>query len=450
MDNIYRVFSSGRAGQIWEIPLALRQRLALNENATVQLCCGSATAAVKVRSGGQANNIYNRQMRLSPEVIRRLHLPSGTALQAIAISRHTVRLGPVIGILAFHSHIINDKLNYYRTYAKLYKNKGLLFVFSGPALAGKSHTIGGFSYNHEQQLWQYGEFPYPDVVIDRCYPNVPLYHRKLIHVIGPGRIINNKSNISKWDFHTALLNEPDLKTHLPESALLTDNSVLTGFLDKYRQVFAKPTGGMKGIGIVQISRRSDKKLKCQYTRDTEIITQTVLSPAEIWPVLKKAAGRSRPYIIQQAIPRLTFQGAPFSFRVWAMKNGKGRWVMPGMFAKSASQNGFLTNFTAGAKLIPLNELLSTVTAKIACKRADLLASLEKLAVQTGAALDKKYGPLSELGLDIVISSDGKLWLIEANGNPGKIPIFMQKEYPLFRYLVFQYPLDYAGYLAGFR
>ncbi len=132
-----------------------------------------------------------------------------------------------------------------------------------------------------------------------------------------------------------------------------------------------------------------------------------------------------------------------------MKNGQGRWVMPGLFAKGALGQGFLTNFTAGAKLIPLQALFKDIIPRLSYTKENLLKLLEELTLRTAAALDKKYGPSGELGLDIVFDTGGKPWVIEANGNPGNIPIFIQTEYPAWRHLVFQYPLDYATYLAGF-
>ena len=146
---------------------------------------------------------------------------------------------------------------------------------------------------------------------------------------------------------------------------------------------------------------------------------------------------------------MTYMGGPFSFRTWAMKNGQGHWVMPGMFAKGTFGKSFLTNFTAGAELIPLKDLFYDIIPRIPYTKEQLVGLMKNLTLKTAAALDKKYGPLGELGLDIVLDIKGSPWLIEANGNPGNIPIFIQTEYPSWRNLVFQYPLDYASFLAGF-
>ena len=163
----------------------------------------------------------------------------------------------------------------------------------------------------------------------------------------------------------------------------------------------------------------------------------------------KAAGRARPYIIQQGINRLDYDGGPFSFRTWAMKNGGGTWVMPGLFAKAAIGQGFLTNFTAGAKLVPLKDIFSKSPPVLPYTKDQTLKLLKDITLKTAAVLDKKFGPLGELGLDVVFDTTGKPWLIEANGNPGNIPIFIQTEYPAWRYQVFQYPVDYAVHLADF-
>ncbi|MHB9094561.1 MAG: YheC/YheD family protein [Eubacteriales bacterium] len=37
--------------------------------------------------------------------------------------------------------------------------------------------------------------------------------------------------------------------------------------------------------------------------------------------------------MQQAIPIMKYRGEVFSFRTLAMKNGKGRWVMPGTYSR---------------------------------------------------------------------------------------------------------------------
>jgi len=329
------------------------------------------------------------------------------------------------------------------------KNGGLLFVFRGRDINPQKKTIEGYFYDHAANVWKLCEFPYPDAVIDRCYPNSYICHKLLEQVIGTQKIFNKKSMINKMDFYKTLAADEVLTAYIPKTQLFNQSSDLTDFLHKYPEIFLKPVNGMKGIGIVVVRKTGQGMLECRYSVKSKNFTSHIRSAAEIHTILKNAVGRSRPYIIQQGVSRMTYMGGPFSFRTWAMKNGQGRWVMPGMFAKGSFGKSFLTNFTAGAELIPLKDLFDDIIPRIPYTKKQLVGLMENLTLKTAAALDKKYGPLGELGLDIVLDIKGSPWLIEANGNPGNIPIFIQTEYPSWRNLVFQYPLDYASFLAGF-
>lgn len=445
MNKFYTVIRTTHKKPVWAITEALMKTLTLNQDDRVTLQCGSAVARARVR----VLPAGVKQMGLSPGILHALMIPDSPSLLVKPVGNKTFRLGPVIGVLTFHSHITGGKLGYYKTSAGLNINNGLLYVFSGRHINAEKCTISGYYYDHGTNEWKWRDFPFPDAVIDRCYPNVGVYHRLLEQVIGPGRIFNKKSCINKSDFYRALKADPLLRDYIPETSLFRKSSKLVSYLKKYDEVFLKPVNGMKGIGIVTVKSTPKGLLACRCMQDGKTVTQLVPDAGSIFDVLKKASGRNRPYIIQQAVTRMAYRGGPFSIRSWAMKNGHGRWVMPGMFAKGTFGDGFLTNFTAGAKLIPLKDLFDDIIPRLPYTKHRLMKVLEKLTLETAAALDKKFGPLGELGLDIVFDTAGKPWVIEANGNPGKIPIFIQKEYPLWRYLVYQYPLLYATHLAGF-
>ena len=440
-----RVVRTRDKGALWTLPSEILEQLKLKENDDVTLRCGSASATARI---GRLKLSMSGAAGLSTKLFRTLGIPPGVTLLVKPEDNKAFRLGPVIGVLTFSSIIAEQKLFYYSTQAILNRNNGIYFVFSGRDLNPRNRTVRGYYYDHQENYWKPGAFPFPDVVIDRCYPNVDAYHSILEKVIG-ARIFNRKSRINKLEFYQTLHRDPLLRKHIPETRPLKNTWELDLFMQKYREVFLKPDNSMKGKGIVTAKSLPGGLLACRYVKDGRDIVRGV--PAgKIFGLLESAAGRKRSYIIQQAIPRMEYGGGPFSFRTWAMKNSEGRWVMPGMFAKGAFGGGFLTNFTAGASLVPLKELFADILPRLACTEDQLVSRLEGFTLKTAVALDKNFGPLGELGLDIVFDTAGKLWLIEANGNPGKIPIFMQTEYPAWRHLVYQYPLAYATHLAGFE
>jgi len=424
------------------------EKYGLKENDLVTLKCGASSAQARI-SRIPVNPMDSREMGLSADILHHLRIPEETTFLIKPEANRCFRLGPVIGILTFPGHIPHA-LKFYRTYAEVNKTNGILFVFRGRGIDLERRIVSGYYYNHREKTWQPGEFPYPDAVIDRTYPNAYISHILLEKVIGKNRIFNKRSMINKLDFVKALGKNPVLGKHIPETWGFSDASQMESMLEKYGEVFLKPVDAMKGIGIVVVKKSPGGVMSCSYFIKGKNFTTHISSANEIFEVLVKAAGYRRPYVIQQGIPRMEYQGGPFSIRTWAMKNGQGRWVIPGMFAKGSLGSGFLTNFTAGAKLIKLKDLFESIIPRLPYAKTELLTLLEDLTLKTAEGLDARFGPLGELGLDIVFDHHGKPWLIEANGNPGIIPIFIQKEYPLWPALLYKYPSDYATFLAGFR
>lgn len=442
------VYRTTHNGSTLSLPENLLNQLNLKANEKVILKCGSSettTLIYQLSSVGPANI---NAIGLSSDCLTSLHIPENTCFKIKPLAKKVFRLGPVIGILTFPGHV-QKRLGYYGCYARRNRNNGLLYVFRGLGINPEKKVVSGFYLDPASNTWKQGEFPFPDTVIDRLYPNSRISHTLLEKEIGPSKIFNKKSMINKVNFFTALSENNYLKDHTPETRIFKSLSDLEYLLGKYQEVYLKPFNAMKGFGIVVAKKCADGSLECSYSLKGETRTARISSPAGIYNIILKVAGRSRAYIIQQGIPRMEYRGGPFSIRPWAMKDGRGRWVMPGMFAKGTFGKGFLTNFTAGASLIPLPELIKELVPKFFSSKQHFTSIIEDLTIKTAEALDNKFGPLGELGLDVVFDKNGKPWLIEANGNPGNIPIFRQREYPAWRNLVFQLPLDYATYLAGF-
>lgn len=442
-------------GRIWELPKTTVQELNITKNNQVTVKCGSGSVTAKVitdRASGAKRAPGAKKapvLGLSPDIFEALHIPENTLFSVRPETDNSFRLGPVIGILTFRSHIPN-RLGYYWKYAKLNKDNGLLYVFRGRDMDPDSRTVRGFYFDHTRNCWQQGILPFPDVVIDRCYPNTANHHALLEKVIGTGKIFNKKTLISKISFFRVLKEDRFLGWHLPETRKMQYTSDLAYFLAKYGKAVLKPINAMKGSGIVLAKTTRRKKITCTYRSDGRDITEIINSCWEIPGILKKASGRKRPYLIQQAVDSLEYRGGPFSLRTWSMKNGEGRWVIPGMLVLGSMGNSFLTNYSSGGQAIPLKQLFPEIEPKLPYSIEYLLDWVNDLTIRTASALDRSFGTLGELGIDLIVAKDGQVWLIEANGNPGRLPVFSQTEYPLWPAQLYQYPLDYATFLAGFR
>ncbi len=388
-------------------------------------------------------------MSLSKAACESLKITEGLSLNIKSVGPGEFRLGPIIGILTFPHVIVKKRLITYLNYAKRMTRTGLLYIFKPEDINSKTNTIIGYRYNEAANSWQKGVFPYPDAVIDRIYPNNPESHHKLEKVIGQNRIFNKKNLINKMEFYRALTNDSFLKEFIPETRLFRHISDLDYFLNKYPEVFLKPMDGMKGKGIISVIPRNGRLL-CQYMDSKIPVSKQVDQTSQLPEIMRRVGGHSRSYIVQAAIQRMEYRRRPFNFRVLVTKNSSGKWAAPAVFAKAAIPGGFLTNRSLGAEYILLKNLFDNIKDHLPYSKDDFYDLVTDLSLKAATALDNEFGPLGKLGIDIIVDALGKPWLIEANGNPGRICPRVQDEFPEWKNQVYDHPLAYARYLAGFN
>lgn len=448
MAQLCYVYKADGQDMIWEITPFLAGELTLKENDLVTLVCGSLSAQLTVKITESPVRIKN-SIGLSGEALAALKIPRNIHLSIKPVDGEQFRLGPVIGILTF-PHVINKaQLNRYIKYAEGMEKTGLLYVFKPSDVHSETRTVTGFHYNGENKAWQAGEFPYPDVVMDRMYPNDYKTHFELEKLIGPNKIFNKKTLIDKVDFNEVLVKDPFLKNFIPETKLFSDARDLEYYLSKYNGVFLKPVDAMRGRGIIHVVPAGGNEALCMYMDASAVVSMKIPRADYIFEILGRVNEYKRPYIIQAAVNRMEYMTRPFGFRVMTTKDDSGTWSVPIIIAQAARPGAFLTNVSSGAEYVPVKEILEWMNKQLPDKSIHLINHLTNLSIKASLALDNEFGPLGKLGIDMVIDMSGKSWLIEANGNPGVIFRRGQKEYPDWHRQAYEHPLGYALYLSGF-
>lgn len=444
-----QIYKAEGEGIILELPPILAKKLNLEKESLTTLKCGSLSALAKVTITQASFNTIQR-IGLSQDALSSLKIPQNIIFSIKPVNIEQYRIGPVIGILTFSHVIRKNQLNRYIKYAKSVKNVGLLYVFRPRDIHTKTRTITGFHFNEDTNVWEQGQFPYPDVVIDRIYPNNYKAHSKLERVIGPNRIFNKKTLINKIEFNTVMEKDPYLRNYIPETKILDSLNDIDDFLNKYNGVFLKPSDSMRGKGIINVTRDKNDII-CKYMDGDSCITKKSPRIEYLFEVLGdlNTDKVSRPYIIQASVPKMNFMDRPFCFRVMTTKNGSGHWCVPIIIAKAARPGLFLTNISSGAEYVLIKQISKWITQQLPDKNINLLEQLTDLSLRAATALDREFGPLGKLGIDAVIDVSGKLWLIEANGNPGLIFRRGQSEFPSWHYQSYEHPIAYALFLAGF-
>ncbi|MBE3562882.1 MAG: YheC/YheD family protein [Hydrogenibacillus schlegelii] len=227
--------------------------------------------------------------------------------------------------------------------------------------------------------------------------------------------IVNASYFHKWDVYLDLIAYPEIRPNLPETILAPDEADVADLLARHRRVYLKPAEGAKGRGIIRLDRGGQEIVARFYLGGRPRLRRVT----SLRRFLRQAfpPGRLRSYIAQQGIPLIAEGGRPVDFRLHLAKGEDGRWHPIVLAAKVAGEAGVTTHLAYGGRLDDAGAVLGRHFGEQATGlRLALLqfgrAVAEKLEHATGQ-------PLIELGLDLGVDEDGRLWLFEANAKPGQ-------------------------------
>jgi hypothetical protein len=104
------------------------------------------------------------------------------------------------------------------------------------------------------------------------------------------------------------------------------------------------------------------------------------------------------------------------FRIVLLKP-RNTWEFIGIMGKCAAKNRFVTNHARGGVSIRLKQALKQGLNYSEKESEQLEERLQSLGLNIAHSLNETYSNITELGLDIAIDSDEKIWLLEANTKP---------------------------------
>lgn len=283
--------------------------------------------------------------------------------------------------------------------------------------------------------------PIPKVIHNRAMPFSRASRRKIRLMTKMGyRIFNRSTRYGKLKIYKLLKKNPELRPHLPETALATPKNIAR-FMAKYRSIIIKPNNSSIGIGIMKLEKTGrswtlhypKKRLgshwgKIRFTRQLPAL------------LLKKI--KSKRYLVQRTIPLATVAGRPFDLRVSVQRDGSGEWQITGIAGKLAAKNMFLTNVAQGGRIRRLPALLRSYPE---LDRERVIANIEKLSLQVATTLGQSIPGLADIGLDIGIDPHGMPFFIECNARDLRISFQKGRMYEQWR-RAYENPVAYARYL----
>ncbi|ATH94917.1 endospore coat-associated protein [Bacillus glycinifermentans] len=350
--------------------------------------------------------------------------------------------------LGFMSLSHQHEKAYAEELAKKASDYGIGFIrFTPLDISPGSMLVKALTYHPKSGQWNEVEREIPELIYDRCFYGRNQQSKKAKPIVEwlkkyPKTEFLGLGLPEKWTVYNALKADPVLQAYLPPTSLAASAQTVLRRLAKEKSCILKPAYGSGGRGIIHLEL-SGKTVKAAYQvgKHKQIKSFSKQASFETW--CKKVLQHR--YLLQTFLDIQDKDGYPCDIRLLLQKNGSGEWETVGKTVRRSYQHGLLTNLAEDSESVSFDSWLSNVPKK---RQAVLLDDLDTIANAVPHALESGHGPLFELGLDICLTKDGKVWLLDVNSKPGK-KAFLQYA-PENRELLYKGPFEYCSFLAESR
>jgi hypothetical protein len=385
------------------------------------------------------------EIKLSIRLIDLLTIPLSN-LYEIRIEDNEIRIGPYFGILAASKKEILDRIVPYLS-NHLYNYNcigGAVGAFSLEGIDTKEHMMEGYIYNPETSEWEHGMYAYPAALFKIIYINKQ-WRNHFQTVLG-NRVFNSYV-FNKWEMYKWFKEVPQLRNYLPDTVLYKTPQDMEDFLDIHEKMYVKPVNGSMGLGVFKVSKIAGK-FKVEFDEEgtsQQLLLSNIFDLADFF----KSQFKDKKYILQKAIKMLSNKGQSIDFRIAMVKNEAGVWKEMIMVAKYGKSGSVVTNIKAGG-----SAELAEVTLKKMFHLSDeevfqWRKEMSMLALQAVEHLERFGVHCGNLGIDLAIDVEKKLWIIEINNlNPDPLIALDVNSRQIF-YQIKLMNMLYAKKLAGF-
>ncbi|MEF3306503.1 YheC/YheD family endospore coat-associated protein [Paenibacillus sp. GYB003] len=446
----------GMGGLLQDQTVVLGERaVRLNKiptGAAITLQFGTARHQVKVVSASHLDGL-----RIGESLADKLGLHHGAVVGVrYKSSSRTLTIGPLIGVMMSRVYASSPErpfgtnTAFCKELVDTCRSLGaFVYFFTVDDIPSGHSTVKGWTL--VGRYWHKTDFPVPDVVYNRLTtrklentPSVQHFMREARS--RHGTTVFNEKYLDKTDVFEALKQDASLVKYLPESHLFKNYQMLKSMAARYPVVFLKPITGSLGKGIIRISRAGGQSYACQTTSLNGTVRQTFPSLEALFSSISGKL-KQRKYQIQQGLHLIETGGRPVDFRALVQRGSGGVWGVTSIVARIAGSNHFVSNLARGGTLSRVKEALGKTNLSQQQQRS-ASAHLRKAALDIAKGIETQVkGHFGELGVDLAVDSNGKVWLLEVNSKPSKndgTPLAEGGTRPSVKQTVL-----YARYLAGF-
>lgn len=407
------------------IPQFLAKQWHLVLQAPFTLSHGSAVTQARLLYSRQANK--KSTVRIRKSTAQALRLTHGGRLHLRYLPQYRrLQFGPLLGILTngIHKQAMNDQrfgdmTRFYTECHLAAESQGVrMFIFAPGDLLLQAKEVNGWM--NVNGHWKRTVCPLPDVIYNRITSRRIETQESLqqsLRQLKKRQHVKmfNEQFLDKWQVHRALSRDAGVRFILPETKTYEKSTQLKEMLRCYPIVYIKPVNGSLGQGVIRLTLRGTR-CHMQYTTLNGTMTKLNVSLQEISRQMVRRI-RYNPYLIQQGLPLITSLGRNIDFRALVQKNGRGKWSVTSIVGRIAGDTNIVSNLARGGTVATVPHILKQVDPG---QPKPTLKQLRQYALAVAHAFERQVkGHFAELGIDLAVDRQGKVWLLEINSKPSK-------------------------------
>lgn len=420
---------------------------------------------VNLRLGGDKINADLRPIQrsgnhlyLASGVRRGIRVPkTGSIFLRSLAPKDEVQIGPLIGVLSDGpTSSLSQPFGSRTGFIKQLLHEGgkisYIFAFTPKDINWQDETVNGFFLTESGSSFYRKRVPLPDVVYNRL-PSRKAETTQPIQQLRE-RFIRRRIPFFNWSFfdkadiYRLLENDLIAGKHVPESITGPTPEQIKDMLERHSIVYYKPSGGSLGNGIYRISYVPQNGYFVRYRKKTGNALQRYASFNSLMRTMQQRHGRGlRSYVVQQGIRLVEIDGCPIDFRFHMHKNGRNQWDVVGIGAKKAGKGSVTTHIKNGGSLLTPQQAL---TRAFGARGEEVLQRAKRTAILLAESIELHHEHLiGELGFDLGIDKDEKVWMFEANAKPGR-SIFKHPQLKAEGKASVQHILEHCMFLSKFH
>ncbi|UJF34716.1 YheC/YheD family endospore coat-associated protein [Paenibacillus hexagrammi] len=386
---------------------------------TITVKAGSKSASLPVRLIKKPG----QHMYIPLSLMSSLRIPRIGSVLAASNNNKEIRIGPMIGILTNVSGSSTSPFGsitgFIRQIMNTSANKSFHFAFSPRDVNWAQETVSGI-VPKAGGGWVRKTFPLPDVVYNRMSSRkaektagIASFKERFVR---RGIPLFNWSFFDKWDVYK-MLDGDEVFKFVPESRLNPSAEQIKDMLDRHKFIYLKPTAGSLGIGIYRVTYNPKRGYFVRYRKAGKNVLIRYAKFEGLMRMLGTGRGRLTNYVAQQGIRLIEIDSCPIDFRFHMTKNGTNNWVVAAIGAKKAGKGSVTTHIRNGGQLMTIEQVLRQVYGS---RAEQVLSNAKETAIKLAEGIENNYDHLlGELGFDIGIDQNEKIWMFEANAKPGR-------------------------------